>query len=112
MSEKCPRAFGIFTPDGWWEILYADNHTANLDANHKYECGDFTGCEVVELIPLPEHQAIVAAAVAAAVERCAGISKQVGDEISQNNRSYLDAFEKVEVDTAELIERRIREVPE
>ena len=109
MSEpKYPRAWGVFQHGEKLRVAFVDRRRAESAAKHARSLNT----TIIELIPLPEHEAIVAAAVAAAVERCAGISKQVGDEISQNNRSYLDAFEKVEVDTAELIERRIREVPE
>ena len=42
------------------------------------------GCENVILMSLPEHESIVAAAVAAAVERCAGILEDEArcDEVS------------------------------
>ena len=67
--------------------------------------------EVVELIPLPEHQAIVAAAVAAAVERCAGIADAVEAETMPVNRSFRDHFDQERGDTAAEIARKIREVP-
>ena len=111
MTEpKYPRAFGvcIFWPSGMieYESVWATKDMATRSAYNWV-----TPTKVVELIPLPEHEAIVAAAVAAERERCAGIAKRVADETGGPNRSYLDHFEQERIDTADMIERKIREVP-
>ena len=108
MSEpKYPRAWGVFQHGEKLRVAFVDRRRAESAAKHARSLNT----TIIELIPLPEHEAIVAAAVAAAVERCAGIAKRVADETGGPNRSYLDHFEQERIDTADMIERKIREVP-
>ena len=106
MSEKYPRAWSILS-NGWWRGIYHARTAAEMATQET----SVPFPEVVELIPLPEHQAIVAAAVAAAVERCAGIADAVEAETMPVNRSFRDHFDQERGDTAAEIARKIREVP-
>jgi len=84
MSEpKYPRVHGVFKKHSVGRFLMtAWFYNPVAAQSGSMIAGD--GAEVVELIPLPEHQAIVAAAVAAERERCAGIAEDEArcDELS------------------------------
>jgi hypothetical protein len=69
------RPYGIRTPSGWWEILYADHETASMDAEYKRNTGDLPECDVVELVPLQEVERMIANAVHAERSRCAAIAE-------------------------------------
>lgn len=101
MSEqKYPRAWLIWD---WIVRKWVDNvFDSEESARHWSSEGD----RVCELIPLTDHESLVAAERAAERERCAAIAKQVAINISRGE-TQLESF-----DTAFLIERRIREVPE
>lgn len=104
MSEY-PRAWGLWhNPHRQW----ADPLCASRLNAEDCAC---SGDSIVELIPLPEHEAIVAAAVAAERERCAGIADAVEAETMPVNRSFRDHFEHERGDTAAEIASKIREVP-
>lgn len=135
MSEKYPRAWLIFTSRGkYLEMVYSSVQDAERNA--------IPSDSIIELIPLPEHEAIVAAAVAAerqrgddalalegvmsiadaviardeAVvaerERCAGIANAVEHEIEYANAEDLTDYEHGWLAATEEIICRIREVPE
>lgn len=104
-----PRAFGLFPIFGDFEYV---------DFTQSIEGAEITATEygknrikVIELIPLPEHEAIVAAAVTAERERCAGIADSVYNETYCPTRSSRDCFDMARGDAAEEIARKIREVP-
>ena len=100
MSEpKYPRAFGVFL-DGLWLDIEDHRYLAESVAEETY-----APSEVVELIPLPEHQAIVAAAVAAERERCAGIAEGVEYYAVRHRETEPQAIRRE-------IAQAIREVPE
>ena len=100
MSEpKYPRAFGVFL-DGLWLDIEDHRYLAESVAEETY-----APSEVVELIPLPEHQAIVAAAVAAERERCAGIAEYLPGYAVRPTETECESIIRT-------IAHRIREVTE
>ena len=62
MSEpKYPRAWGVFQHGEKLRVAFVDRRRAESAAKHARSLNT----TIIELIPLPEHEAIVAAAVAA-----------------------------------------------
>lgn len=102
MSEpKYPRAWGVFQHGEKLRVAFVDRRHAESAAKHARSLNT----TIIELIPLPEHEAIVAAAVAAAVERCAVILE---DEARCDELSGFHGKAAVFREFA----HRIREVPE
>lgn len=101
MTEKYPRACGVFA-DGKWDSIHDTEGEARCEKIY-YAPADCKS-SVVELIPLPEHQDIVAAAVAAAVERCAGIADGLEEWIVKPGETESQAIVRT-------ITEKIREVP-
>lgn len=102
MSEKYPRAWGVLASYAdrlKWDSIHSTDIAAKMVAR---EIRDW---QSVELIPRPEHESIVAAAVAAAVERCAVILE---DEARCDELSGFHGKAAVFREFA----HRIREVPE
>ena len=105
MSEpKYPRVHGVFKKHSVGRFLMtAWFYNPVAAQSGSMISGD--GAEVVELIPLPEHQAIVAAAVAAERERCAGIAEGVEYYAVRHRETEPQAIRRE-------IAQAIREVPE
>jgi len=100
MSEpKYPRVHGVFKKHSVGRFLM----TAWFYNPVAAQSGSMI--KVVELIPLPEHQAIVAAAVAAERERCAGIAEGVEYYAVRHRETEPQAIRRE-------IAQAIREVPE
>jgi len=105
MSEpKYPRVHGVFKKHSVGRFLMtAWFYNPVAAQSGSMISGD--GAEVVELIPLPEHQAIVAAAVAAERERCAGIAEYLPGYAVRPTETECESIIRT-------IAHRIREVTE
>lgn len=99
------RAWGVLSDDDTWHSVHKERESAELVHDAGIRLGIVN--TLVELVPLPEVEQLVAEAVAAERERCAAIAEE---HHKASDRPHPDYAESAVLRACEMIEAKIREV--